>query len=166
MTAKQFFMLHVMSPNIRIFKISTISLFIFSAHLCCAKHVYRSSRHINSMLDFRNQIRIKLIINTLFRNPWISSLLINPFRLCVLASGSLIIIFPCFILIRVSCLHFGQNNGKFINSVSSRILVRILLLQILYVFSIYSNHKESFRFYKCRRFTRYSLKDASSALEI
>ena len=36
----------------------------------------------------------------------------------------------------------------------------------LYVFSIYSNHKEFFQFYKCRRFTRYSLKDASSALEI
>ena len=52
------------------------------------------------------------------------------YRLCVLASGSLIIIFPCFILIRVSCLHFGQNNGKFINSVSSRILIRVLLLQI------------------------------------
>lgn len=47
------------------------------------------------------------------------------------ASGSLIIVtFPCFILIKVSVLHFGQNKGKFISSVSSRTLVRVLLLQI------------------------------------
>ena len=53
------------------------------------------------------------------------------YRLCVLASGSLIIlIIPRFILIKVSCLHFGQNKGKFINSVSFRTLIRVLLLQI------------------------------------
>ena len=73
MTAKQFFMLHVVSPNVRIFEISTISLFVFFSHLCCVKHVDCCSRHINSMLDFCNQIRIELIINTLFCNPRTSS---------------------------------------------------------------------------------------------
>ena len=52
------------------------------------------------------------------------------YRLCVFASGSLITdIFSCFTLISVSCLHFGQNNGKFSSIVSSRILIRVLLLQ-------------------------------------
>ena len=74
MTAKQFFMLHIVSPNIRIFEISAISLFVFLTHLCSVKHVDSCSRHINSMLDFCNQIRIELIINTLFRNPRTSSL--------------------------------------------------------------------------------------------
>ena len=42
------------------------------------------------------------------------------YRLCVLASGSLITdVFNCRILISVSCLHFGQNSGKFNNTVSS-----------------------------------------------
>lgn len=36
----------------------------------------------------------------------------------------------------------------------------------LLICSAGNKYKESFRFYKCRRFTRYSLKDASSALEI
>ena len=52
------------------------------------------------------------------------------YRLCVCASGSLITdILSCFTLISVSCLHFGQNNGKFLSSVSSRNLIRVLLLQ-------------------------------------
>jgi len=61
-------------------------------------------------------------------------------RLCVLASGSTTVIF-CFVtLITLSCLHFGQNKGKFINSVSFRILVRVLFLQIgQYTHSIYLN---------------------------
>jgi len=42
------------------------------------------------------------------------------YRLCIFASGSLITnIFICCILIKVSCLHFGQYNGKFNNTVSS-----------------------------------------------
>ena len=50
--------------------------------------------------------------------------------LCVFASGSLCIsIFSCFTLISVSCLHFGQNRGKFFNSVSSRIFSLVLFLQ-------------------------------------
>ena len=53
------------------------------------------------------------------------------YRLCVFASGSLITdIFNCFTLISVSCLHFGQNSGKFSSTVSLRILIRVLLLQI------------------------------------
>ena len=52
------------------------------------------------------------------------------YRLCVCASGSLItVIFKSFTLTRVSCLHLGQNKGKFFNSVSSRILLRVLLPQ-------------------------------------
>ena len=53
------------------------------------------------------------------------------YRLCVLASGSLITdIFCCFTLISVSCLHFGQNNGKFSSTVSLRIFTRVLLPQV------------------------------------
>ena len=52
------------------------------------------------------------------------------YRLCVCASGSWITdILMCFTLISVSCLHFGQNNGKFSSTVSSRNLIRVLLLQ-------------------------------------
>lgn len=53
------------------------------------------------------------------------------YRLCVLASGSLITdIFSCFTLISVSCLHLGQNSGKFSSTVSPRILTRVLFPQI------------------------------------
>ena len=52
------------------------------------------------------------------------------YRLCVYASGSLETdIFSCPMLIRVSCLHLGQNSGKFTRTVSSRILTLVLLLQ-------------------------------------
>lgn len=52
------------------------------------------------------------------------------YRLCVSASGSLITsVFISFTLISVSCLHFGQNNEKFSSTVSSRNLIRVLLLQ-------------------------------------
>lgn len=52
------------------------------------------------------------------------------YRLCVLASGSLITdIFSCFTLITVSCLHFGQNSGKFSSTVSTPILTLVLLPQ-------------------------------------
>ena len=52
------------------------------------------------------------------------------YRLCVLASGSLITdIFNCFTLIIVSCLHLGQNSGEFSSTVSSRILTHVLLPQ-------------------------------------
>jgi len=51
------------------------------------------------------------------------------YRLCVLASGSVITdTFSCFALINISRLHFGQYNGKFWSIVSSRITVRVLLL--------------------------------------
>ena len=52
------------------------------------------------------------------------------YRLCVYASGSLITaVFNSFTRISVSCLHFGQNNGKFSSIVSDRTFVRVLLLQ-------------------------------------
>ena len=68
------------------------------------------------------------------------------YRLCVYASGSLITdVFSCFTLISVSCLHFGQNSGKFFSSVSSRIRVRVLFphmghnIQCSFIVLIYSN---------------------------
>ena len=52
------------------------------------------------------------------------------YRLCVYASGSLITDrLNCFTLIKFSCLHFGQNNGKLISSVSDLILIRVLFPQ-------------------------------------
>ena len=51
-------------------------------------------------------------------------------RLCVCASGSFIIdIFIFRTAMSVSCLHFGQYNGKFSRTVSSRIFNRVLLPQ-------------------------------------
>lgn len=50
------------------------------------------------------------------------------YHTCVLASGSVIIeIFNCFTQMRVSCLHLGQNRGKFSSTVSSRNFTRALL---------------------------------------
>ena len=56
------------------------------------------------------------------------------YRICVLASGSFTMVITMvtilfFTLIRLSFLHLGQYNGKFINSVSSRIFARVLLPQ-------------------------------------
>lgn len=53
------------------------------------------------------------------------------YRLCVLASGSLITdTLNRLTLISICCLHFGQNSGKFSSNVSSRNLMRVLFLQI------------------------------------
>ena len=50
--------------------------------------------------------------------------------LCVCASGSLItVVLNCFTWIKVSCLHFGQNSGKFLSSVSFRIFNLVLFPQ-------------------------------------
>ena len=52
------------------------------------------------------------------------------YRLCVLASGTTDNrIFISSTSIKHSCLHFGQNTGKFFSEVSARILVRVLHLQ-------------------------------------
>ena len=52
------------------------------------------------------------------------------YRLCGLAAGSKItIIFKSITFIRFSCLHFGQNKGKFFRIVSFRILSLVLLPQ-------------------------------------
>ena len=59
-----------------------------------------------------------------------SCLLATGYRLCVCASGSLItVILNCFTWIKVSCLHFGQNSGKFLSSVSFRIFNLVLFPQ-------------------------------------
>ena len=48
------------------------------------------------------------------------------YRLCVFASSSVITeILSCITLIRLSFLHFGQNKGKFLSSVSLFILLRV-----------------------------------------
>ena len=61
-------------------------------------------------------------------NPYLP---VRGYRLCVYASGALITeMFCCLALINVSFLHFGQNRGKFSNTVFSRILVRVLLPHI------------------------------------
>ena len=61
------------------------------------------------------------------------------YRLCVLASGSWMMDrFICRMSTSVSCLHFGQNRGKFFNSVSARTFNRVLLLQ--------TGHKTHFSF--------------------
>lgn len=52
------------------------------------------------------------------------------YRLCVLASGSsIMVISNCRMRMRVSCFHFGQNKGKFSSTVSFLICRRVLLLQ-------------------------------------
>ena len=52
------------------------------------------------------------------------------YRLCVLASGTTDNrIFMLSTSIKHSCLHLGQNIGKFLNDVSARIFVRVLHLQ-------------------------------------
>ena len=51
-------------------------------------------------------------------------------RLCALASGSLLIVIFSFTMFAlVSFLHFGQNNGKFNNTVSSYTFVFVRCLQ-------------------------------------
>lgn len=53
------------------------------------------------------------------------------YRLCVVASGSrTVVIWLFFTFIMTSFLHFGQNSGKFLNSVSSLIMTRVLLAHI------------------------------------
>ena len=52
------------------------------------------------------------------------------YRLCVLASGTTDNrIFILSASIKHSCLHLGQNIGKFFSEVSARIFVRVLHLQ-------------------------------------
>lgn len=56
---------------------------------------------------------------------------LNGYRLCVLASGSVMVeILNFFRLIIISCLHLGQNRGKFSNTVFSSNFIRVLPLQI------------------------------------
>ena len=68
---------------------------------------------------------------------------ITNYRLCVLASGSLITtIFISRTVIMVSVLHFEQNMGKFSSTVSSRIFVLVLLSQTGHNnhFSVFIHH--------------------------
>ena len=42
----------------------------------------------------------------------------------------------------VSCLHFGQNKGKFLKSVSIRIFIRVLLWLKTYEYSLLGEQAE------------------------
>lgn len=86
------------------------------------------------LLSFFNFVGFENICNMailLRKKPTTTSFILVGYRLCGLASGALItVIFICSTLIIVSCLHFGQKRGKFLSSVSSRILSRVLLPHI------------------------------------
>ena len=77
------------------------------------------------------------------------------YRLCVFASGSLIIkVLNCWTFTNVSFLHFGQNNRKFVIVVSCRSLIRVLFSQTGHnsqsIFSAISTTPLIFhRFYHC-----------------
>ena len=59
------------------------------------------------------------------------SLFSHSYRLCVLASGSLItVIFSFCKFTKICCLHFGQNRGKFLRIVSFRTMILVLLWHI------------------------------------
>lgn len=52
--------------------------------------------------------------------------------------------FSCWTSTNVSFLHFGQNNGKFISTVSKYALIRVLFLQIEHKISLLLPIKSSF----------------------
>ena len=52
---------------------------------------------------------------------------LSALRLCV--CSLITVILNCFTWIKVSCLHFGQNSGKFLSSVSFRIFNLVLFPQ-------------------------------------
>ena len=82
---------------------------------------------INTTLPFYNGFVGGSALRRESRQPRI----VTGYRLCVYASGSLITdIFSCFTLTSVSCLHFGQNSGKFSSTVSLRTFTRVLLPQV------------------------------------
>ena len=67
---------------------------------------------------FKNMLKFDFMRNCDFTHDY---------RLCVFASVSLITnVFNCRTVMSVSCLHFGQNKGKFSSTVSSRTLRRVL----------------------------------------
>ena len=97
----------------------------------------------NIVFLFGRPVIIKIADN--LETPKLSALRLTVYiGSCVFASGSLItVILNCFAFIKVSFLHFGQNKGKFFNSVSLRSFVLVLLLHIghnthsLFSFCIY-----------------------------
>ena len=73
---------------------------------------------------------VRLLADMKLKEPITRAISIAGYRLCVYASGSVItVILSLSALIRVSLLHLGQNNGKFISTVSLRSIVRVLPLQ-------------------------------------
>lgn len=51
-------------------------------------------------------------------------------RVLLISMLSIITTFSFLTWMRASCLHFGQNSGKFSSIVSKRIFVRVLLPQV------------------------------------
>ena len=73
---------------------------------------------------------------------------LRSYRLCVLASGSfMIVVFSRLKSIKLSFLHFGQYNGKFFNSVSSRTLLRVLFWQTGQNIHLLSNLIDNLHFF-------------------
>ncbi len=90
----------------------------------------RHRRHNGFAIVVICQQSYSTILVIIKKEPTTMSGLLIGYRLCVLASGSLITdIFNCCMLISVSCLHFGQNKGKCSSTVSSRIFNLVLLPQ-------------------------------------
>ena len=108
----------------------------------------RQCNGLYSLQNISNHIAHTVITK---KEPIIVNYLTN-YRLCVYASGSLITdIFSCCTAMTVSCLHFGQNKGKFSSTVSSRIFMRVLFLHIgQYIQCSFSIWLSPTLFYECQ----------------
>ena len=90
----------------------------------------RHRRHNGFAIVVICQQSYSTILVIIKKEPTTMSGLLIGYRLCVLASGTTDNrIFMLSTSIKHSCLHFGQNMGKFFNEVSARIFVRVLHLQ-------------------------------------
>lgn len=98
-----------------------------------------SDFNINKISNWSSILLIAFIIMILYEIYWIRYFKSNKTMkdmysslLGIPVAGATLPVVAFLLLgtvIRVSCLHLGQNKGKFFNSVSSRNLIRVLLLQ-------------------------------------
>ena len=92
----------------------------------CLRH--SKTAHRNIVFFIRWACPIYIHIKNRADEPVIAHLFIGS---ASYASGSLMtVIWHFFTRIKLSCLHFGQKSGKFLSSVSFRIIMRVLFLQI------------------------------------
>ena len=93
------------------------------------RHVHKNNCVFTAIPFYIQEMAVCFPI-TKQKEPIIIRFISCDYRLCVNASGSVITkILNFSTLIKVSCLHLGQNKGKFFSSVSNRSLIRVLLLQ-------------------------------------